>query len=273
MFYVPLIVLLLLAALSASARKGNDKDMKPAGTTSAKSGTEAAPATKAASVLPVASPGDTTANNVTAPFYHPKKKRYINLQDLYVGVGGAMLHSAGGNNSPFHNGLSANGCYGIPLINKYLLLEFSNNFEFLFSADKNWYSNAYRLPESKLSSLALGFDDEFALDLQVVIAGSRKLSFSAGPLAGARLTDLPSMLYNSKLYHLSVPMSICYGLKADLFIGDRFYCYAQYSNILAGSLTSYTSQAGADDPQFEKKVPVDFGLIRVGVGYVLKPWW
>ncbi len=272
-FSLSLIATILLGINAADARTGHNKDLSTLSANTAKTIAEAAPKSGSAKNLTSPGPGDTSGNNSPIHFYRPKKKRYINLEDVFVGVGGSYMQNAGSNNIPYHTGLGLNGCYGVPLINKYLLFEYNNNLEFLFSPDLNWYSNAFSLPKSKLPGLAWGVDDEFSIDLQVVIAGSRNLSFTAGPLAGARLTNLPSLEYNKRLYHVSVPISLSYGFKTNLFIGEKIYCYAQYSNIVAGNLTSYASQVAGDEQQYTKRMPVNFGSFRVGVGYVLKPWW
>jgi hypothetical protein len=81
------------------------------------------------------------------------------------------------------------------------------------------------------------------------------------------------MVYNRSLYYVSVPISFSYGLKTNLFIGNKFFCFAQYSNTLTTSMVSFASQQAIDAPQKVHQVPVNFGLIRLGVGYILKPWW
>ncbi len=216
---------------------------------------------------------DSSNNNTTAAFYKSHIKRFINLQDIYVGVGGGFIKSSETFNMPFSKGISLNGSYGVAMIDKYLILEFNNNLEFMFNPNMDWYSRAFTLPKSLIKGVNMGFDEEFDMGVHVVIAGSRKVTFTAGPVAGGRLTILPSMVYSHRLYYVSVPISVSYGLKTNLFVGDKFYCFAQYSNTLTTSMVSFASQASTDAPANEHRIPVNFGLLRLGVGYVLKPWW
>ena len=92
-------------------------------------------------------------------------------------------------------------------------------------------------------------------------------------MAGGKLTNLPSMKLDGMMYYVSAPISFCYGLKTNLYIGDHFYCYAQYSNSTTTNMVSYTSQIVTDYSQTVRHIPVDMGTIRVGAVLVLEPWW
>jgi hypothetical protein len=208
-----------------------------------------------------------------APFYKPIKKRLINIQDIYVGLGIGYTERKGSINAPFYRGATLNATYGIPLINKYLILEITNNADFMFSPNKDWFSKAFLLKKSDIKGVGSGFYNEFATGLQAVIVGSRKVTFSAGPLAGIQLTMLPAVRADNSLYYVSAPVSFCYGLKTNLFIGKHFYCFVQYSNTIARNIAAVTSQASADFSVMPRSTPVDLGMLNAGVGYILQPWW
>lgn len=222
---------------------------------------------------PINPADDSASNNPNSPFYKPHIKRNINLRDVYVGFGAGIITNNAGKDMPFNEGFSMNGNFGVTLIDKYLILELNNCLDFRFSPNKDWYSRAFSLPVSKLKGINLGFDDEFTVGLQVVIAGSRKVTFTAGPVAGGRMTVMPNMVYGQSLYYLATPISISYGLKTNLFIGNKFSWFAQYSNTLTTSLNAYTSQTSIEMPQRAHQIPVNFGLLRVGVEYVVGAWW
>ena len=199
--------------------------------------------------------------------------RPINIQDVYVGIGGGFLAGIGGINTPFKNGVTLNANLGVPLVDKYLLLEYNNNMDFTFSPNMDWFSKALSMPASNIRGVGVGFNEEFEVGLHVVIIGSRKFTFTAGPLFGGKFTVLPTMNLNNDNYYLSVPVSFCYGLKTNIFIGEHFYGYAQYSNTINNKVVAYQSQTQSDVFQLAQHIPADFGLLRVGIGYILKPWW
>ena len=270
--------LLLLAGTciginTAFARGENNKATKPGITVNETSPGDADPKLVTAKNEKGIPSADSAFVDPDFHFYTPKKKRSINLQDIYVGVGIGYLEGKGRTNAPYNSGLSLSCNYGVPLLNKYLLFEFSNNADFLFAPNMDWFSNAMALRKSQIRGVGLSFNDEFSIGLNVVIVGTKKVTFTAGPVAGAKLTILPSTQLSGKSYYLSVPLLFCYGMKTNLFIGEHFYCYAQYSNTTTSSLISYTSQPGSEITQGVRHIPVDFGALRMGVGYVIKPWW
>jgi hypothetical protein len=220
---------------------------------------------------------DTTGTDPALRFYNPKHKRLIDIPDVYVGVGGGLNGGQGGVKSPFYSGATINFSYGVPLYNKRLLLEINNNADFMFAPNKEWFAGAFALKPSVIHGVELGFNDELSMGLHIVIAGSRFMSLTAGPVGGGRMTNLPSMRLNGSQYYLAAPFSFCYGLKANLFIGNRFYCYAQYSNSTSTTVGSYkistTSNSTADYAQTVQRVPVNYGVFRVGAVLELQPWW
>ncbi len=222
---------------------------------------------------PVTPADDSSSSDPNSPFYKPHIKRNINLKDIYVGLGAGIITNNAGKDMPFNEGFSINGNYGLCLIDKYLILELNNCLDFRFNPNKDWFSNAFTLPVSKLKGINLGFDDEFTVGLQVVVAGSRKVTFTAGPIAGGRMTIMPSMVYGQSLHYIATPISVSYGLKTNLFIGNKICWFAQYSNTLTTSLQSYASQTSIEFAQRSHQIPVNFGLLRVGVNYVIGAWW
>ena len=272
-FSLVLLVAVFMGADTAIARTGNTNVIKA----SAASNDKAAAEPNAKSAKPenrIYTTGeDTSSNNLNTPFYKAKKKRNINLQDVYVGLGGGYVAGKGGNKAPFSDGITLNTDFGTPLINKYLLLEISNNAGFMFSPNMNWFSNAFSLPKSNIRGVGMGFYEEFSTSLQVVIAGSRKLTLTAGPVGGLTMNNLPSMHLNGSLYFITVPISFCYGMKAKLFVGEHFYGFAQYSNTLANKLLAQASAPTSEISQMQRNIAVDFGVLNIGIGYALKPWW
>ncbi len=222
---------------------------------------------------PVIPADDSASSDPNSPFYKPHIKRNINLKDIYVGLGTGIITNNAGKDMPFNEGFSINGNYGVTMIDKYLILEINNCMDFRFNPNKDWFSTAFTLPVSKLKGINLGFDDEFTIGLQVVIAGSKKVTFTAGPIAGGRMTIMPSMVYGRSLYYVATPMSASYGLKTNLLIGNKICWFAQYSNTLTTSLQSYASQTSIEFAQQSHQIPVNFGLLRVGVNYVFGTWW
>ena len=272
-FSLLLLTGILIGNRTVVARTDNNIVAKAGTAPETKKATETATKPGAAEIKKIPSADSAAMSDPDAPFYKPKIKRPINIQDIYVGLGAGYVERKGSINAPFYNGAILNANYGIPLINKYLILEITNNADFMFSPNKDWFSKAFLLQKSDVKGVGFGFYEEFGTDLQVVIAGSKKVTFSAGPLAGVKLTMLPTMHINSSLYYLSAPVSFCYGLKTNLFIGEYFFCFAQYSNTLAHSLAAATSQASADFAVMPRNTPVDLGVVNAGVGYILKPWW
>ena len=215
---------------------------------------------------------DSAATDPEFRFYKSKKLRPISLKDIFVSVGGGFLLPTGGSSAPYKKGITLNANYTVALMDKYLTLEFNNNADFMYAPDLNWFSKAYALPKSSTHNIGIGFNDEFTLGLQAVVVGSRKLTLTAGTLAGATLTNLPSKYVGEGLRFIFCPISLCYGLKTSLYIGDRFYCFGQYANTLTRKVVVAMSAPASDIPQ-QRQMPVDFGSVRIGVGYVIKPWW
>ena len=281
-----LIACSLSFTIAASAKNHNTKDTKDTkdtkepttekGKTTGKTGTTD-PVTGTVKGVGTSPAEDTAGTDPALRFYTPKHKRLINIPDVFAGVGGGFNAGQGGARSPFYSGADINFSYGVPLYNSRLLLEFNNNADFMFAPNKDWFAGAFALKASDIHGVALGFNDELSMGLHVVIAGSKFMSLTAGPVAGARMTNLPSMRFNGAEYYLTAPFSFCYGLKANLFIGNRFYCYAQYSNSTSTTVGSYktstTPNAPTDYNQTVQRVPVDYGVLRVGAVLVLHPWW
>jgi hypothetical protein len=135
--------------------------------------------------------GEDSASNANAAFYKSHIKRFINLQDIYVGAGGGYIKSNETTNMPYSNGLFLNGNYGVCMIDKYLILEFNNNLEFMYNPNMNWYSKAFNLPKLLIKGVNMGFDEEFTMGVQVVVAGSRKATFTAGPYSRRTINYSP----------------------------------------------------------------------------------
>ena len=279
MFSLLLLVSALIATARVDAGTGNRKIIKR-GTAKNEKGVkdtdpkkEIDPKTVLVDPKTNISCDDSISIDPDIQLFTPPSTRPVNLLDVFVGIGGGYVTGKEGINTPFKNGVTLNANFGIPLINKYLLLEYNNNADFMFSPNMDWFSKAFSMPKSTIRGVEMGFNDEFEVGLHVVIIGSRKFTITAGPMAGGKLTILPSMDINNTFYCLSVPVSVCYGLKTNFFIGEHFYCYAQYSNTTNRSMDAYHSQAQSDVFQAVQHIPVDFGLFRVGMGYILKPWW
>jgi hypothetical protein len=276
-----IVTLLLLASVLAGTTSVTARTRNKVKTDAPKkdvTASEVVPAAPAKAKLNTAEKINTSRNDSAmhdypiSIIYTPKKKREINLQDVSVNLGVAYLQNENSINAPYKNGANITANYDVPLYNKYLLFEFSNNADFMFSPNKDWFSKAFVLQQSQLKGLGMGFSDEFTLGLHFVI-GSRNVTFTGGPQAGVKLAMLPSLNLGVSTYYLAVPVMFCYGFKANLFVDRNFYCYAQYSTASTSELIAARSQSQADATPIEQRVNVNFGVFRLGAGYIFKPWW
>lgn len=246
-------------------KKDPSKGDKKPGTTDPKTGTVKGKADVAGE--------DTTLGDPAFHFYTSKKKRPINLEEIYVGAAPGYLEGKGGSNTPFTNGASVNTCYGVSMLDKYLLLEFNSNTDLMLTPNKEWFGKTFSLQPSDMKKIGLGFSEEFSIGVHAVIVGSKNLTLTAGPLFGAKITNLPAAHANGNSYYFPVPLSFTYGFKTNVFIGKHVYCYAEYSNIFETSIIAYQSQPATDISPMVRHTPVNFGTVRGGIGYIFRPWW
>jgi hypothetical protein len=196
------------------------------------------------------------------------KKKHLNIDDSYNTFGIAYDFALGGNNAPYKHGISFNWTGNYPVAHNKIILGYILNSDLLFSPNNNWFANVYELTPDQISGVDIGYNYHISFHAQVVLVNKTKMSLTAGPFIGVGMTYIPdpSFSYGGAVTSEDgVDYGLCYGLRANLHIGEVFTVFGEYAHITP---TSYHTDYGGNTFSYED----NRDLLRIGIACRFDVW-
>lgn len=203
--------------------------------------------------------------NTNKPASKKHKKKGKNLVDnyYYSGLGYGMGLGA---NAPLRSGVSFVAGDGFVIMQNRAVLEINVTASLMESPNREWDASTTLLLPPGASAIAVdaGSAESFSIGFSPVLVNNRNIAVAAGVFGGINLYSF----WGNIASDIDIPTNIsaCYGINANLYLGDHVMFFGRLLLTAANSLKIDTYGG-------EYTVPASYSAANLGICVKLDSWW